>query len=461
MTDVEGVVKAKAMNRTVRRWAAMGLLLTTLRAAGVDYYVGVAGDDANPGTQEQPFRTLRKAGETLAPGDTCHVGSGVYPETVRPVRSGKFEKPIRYVAATGETVTVTGLDPGAETPLPGRSEGPARKWGFDLEGLSLIEVIGFDLRAAGINLTEASYCRVEACQVWSGGGRSTSGRAWEGAIRVGGRENEISRCSLIGSRGHGLVFLPGSVNNRMSGVLIRGVTNGYGVVVGGTAQIVEQSTIRECSEGLLLCSNLYNGRLLHNDFNGTGREGSAKPLIRITGNGKGTLLAYNWIHAEDVHDGDGVLMEGPVENYLLHHNVIWGLGGSAIRLRGAVRYCLFFNNTCARNGSGLDREGPARDGEMKGLRFFNNLFAGAVWSTTEGKPSAGAIWEKNYVGTSPGFSGEPARPFALSAESPCIDAGQDEPELTDTFSGQGPDVGAYEFGQDFPVPGCQGSDARN
>jgi hypothetical protein len=434
-------------------WAIV-LLLLVLRAEveAREFHVGANGHDANPGTPEQPFRTIRKASEILEPGDTCLVGRGVYPETVRPSRSGKFEKPIRYIAVTGETVTVTGVDQeGAEPPALGRPDGRTRMWGFDLEGRTLIEISGFDLWAVGVNLTDASYCRVENCRVWSAGGA--------GGIRIGGRENEVLGGSVVGGAGNGVVFLPDSVNNRASGLLVRDVSGGYGLVVCGTAQTVRHATVRDCEAGAVMCSNLYNGRLMYNDFSRTNGVGGAKPVVQITGNGKGTVLAYNWIHDDESRGGDGVLLEGPAENYLLHHNVIWGHSGSALRLKGAVQYCLVFNNTCALNGVGLDREGEARAGGAKGLRVFNNLFAGAVWPKTGGQPEEGVIWEKNYVGTSPKFVNESARQFSLAADSPCIDAGQDEPELTDAFSGVSPDAGAYEFGGDYPVPGYTGVEA--
>ncbi len=463
-------MKSKEQNwRGARGLWAVGLILVAARVCATDCYVAADGNDANPGTAEQPFRTLQRASAALEPGDTCRVGRGVYRETVRPLRSGRFEKPIRYLAATGETVTVTGMDEGTgsgASPLP---EIRTRKWGVDLEGLSLIEVSGVTIQAGGINLAGANYCRVENCQVGPAGGSLTNipgGKAAEilreddGAIRIGGRENEVVRCSVVGSDGNGIVFLPGSVNNRVLGALVRGATAGYGIVMGGVAQTVRHCTILDCSEGAVLCSNLYNGRIFNNDLQRTGRNGVRRPMVRITGDGKGTILAYNRIHDNEADDGDGVLMDGPAENYLLHHNAIWGQPGSAIRLRGKVQYCLIFNNTCARNRSSLEREGAAGAGSLKGMRFFNNLFAGPVWPATEGKPAEGVIWENNYVGTAPGFRDEAASQFGLKADSPCIDAGRDEPELTDAYNGQRPDAGAYEFGQDSPVSGRDGFEAE-
>jgi hypothetical protein len=84
------------------------LLSATLWAA--DLHVSPAGDDANPGTGDRPLKTLSRAAELLQPGDTAWVHAGVYRETVRPARSGETDRPIRFVAAPGEKVTVSGAD---------------------------------------------------------------------------------------------------------------------------------------------------------------------------------------------------------------------------------------------------------------------------------------------------------------------------------------------------------------
>ena len=73
-----------------------------------------------------------------------------------------------------------------------------------------------------------------------------------------------------------------------------------------------------------------------------------------------------------------------------------------------------------------------------------DIFTGAVWDGLAGKPGPEVVWESNYVGAAPGFIDEAALDFRLKPDSPCIDAGQDEPELTDGYRGKHPDAGAYE-----------------
>ena len=79
-------------------------------ACGAEYHVSVLGNDSNRGTQDLPLRSVRKAASMMVAGDTCIVHEGTYCETVRPAASGTAEQPLRFVAADGERVVISGAD---------------------------------------------------------------------------------------------------------------------------------------------------------------------------------------------------------------------------------------------------------------------------------------------------------------------------------------------------------------
>ena len=84
--------------------------VTVTRAA--DFHVAPNGNDANPGTQTAPFRTLQHAANLAHPGDVITVHEGVYRERISPPRGGESDtKRIVYQAPPGEKVESRGRKP--------------------------------------------------------------------------------------------------------------------------------------------------------------------------------------------------------------------------------------------------------------------------------------------------------------------------------------------------------------
>ncbi|MFH1372067.1 MAG: DUF1565 domain-containing protein [Planctomycetota bacterium] len=80
-------------------------------ANGDVYFVSESsGNDTNPGTSGQPFKTIQKAATVMGAGDACFIREGVYRETVSPFSSGTTEKPIVFVSYPNEHPVVSGAD---------------------------------------------------------------------------------------------------------------------------------------------------------------------------------------------------------------------------------------------------------------------------------------------------------------------------------------------------------------
>lgn len=78
--------------------------------SGNTYYVAIDGEDSNPGTLDQPWRTIQKAGTVLEPGDTAIIRGGTYRESIKPVHSGSAGMPITFRAMANEKVVVSGAE---------------------------------------------------------------------------------------------------------------------------------------------------------------------------------------------------------------------------------------------------------------------------------------------------------------------------------------------------------------
>ena len=74
------------------------------------YYVANNGNDANPGTLQQPFQTINHAASIMQAGDECFIRAGDYREVVTLGTSGTAGAPIRFVGYNGERPLLDGCD---------------------------------------------------------------------------------------------------------------------------------------------------------------------------------------------------------------------------------------------------------------------------------------------------------------------------------------------------------------
>lgn len=74
------------------------------------YDVSTSGNDSAAGSESEPWASLQKACELVAPGDRVIVHGGCYREWVQPTVSGTSEAPIVFEAAEGENVRLFGSE---------------------------------------------------------------------------------------------------------------------------------------------------------------------------------------------------------------------------------------------------------------------------------------------------------------------------------------------------------------
>lgn len=84
------------------------LFFMTIAAWATEYHVSPSGNDANSGTEENPWRTIQYAADSVASGDTVYIHAGTYSESVVISVSGAAGAPITFIAAQNEAVTIKG-----------------------------------------------------------------------------------------------------------------------------------------------------------------------------------------------------------------------------------------------------------------------------------------------------------------------------------------------------------------
>lgn len=112
------------------------------------YYVATTGSDGNPGTSGQPWRTIQKAANTLAAGQTVKILPGTYSEKFTPVNSGTANGYITYTADPGTVI----LD-GSGVSLSPDYKGDGL---VQIQGKSYIKVQNLTLRNASVNCVNVS-----------------------------------------------------------------------------------------------------------------------------------------------------------------------------------------------------------------------------------------------------------------------------------------------------------------
>src|SRR4030042_6786313 len=142
------------------------ILFTTCPAYCTDYYVDPNGSDSNPGEIDHPFKTINRADDFVAPGDTVYVFGGTYTFT-----GSSTAITLHSSGSDGNRITLKGYN-GARPLMDFSAMTGTSADGFKING-SYWYVYGMDFKGAphngikingnGIIGAAGSYNIVEFC----------------------------------------------------------------------------------------------------------------------------------------------------------------------------------------------------------------------------------------------------------------------------------------------------------
>ena len=128
----------------------------TIQASSNAFNVSPNGKDANPGTEDKPWRTIQHAADTLQPGQTVYIHQGVYHESVTTTIGGNATQgPIVFINSPGEKPVIDGT---------GVND---FNTGF-IVNQSYIKIIGLEIQNwndTGIWVENAGYVEISDCIV--------------------------------------------------------------------------------------------------------------------------------------------------------------------------------------------------------------------------------------------------------------------------------------------------------
>jgi parallel beta-helix repeat protein len=411
------------------------------------YYVAPDGDDSNPGTLEQPWRTLAKAAETLVLGETVYIRQGTYNERLVPEIGGIPGEPITYAAYPGETPVIDGIG----VSFPGN-------WGglvyishlayIHLKGLRVINA-GSQDKHAGIMVDNSSHITIEGCSTYN---TVSSGiGVWKSDnIVVRGNEVELAcndgsqECITIGetdtfevSLNHVFNSGPGTMGGE--GIDIKdGSTNGE-VFANEVHHIHRLGIYVDAWDAYTAHIRVHGNWVHHCAGNGFAVAAEAGGLLeRVTvennvafSNGSAGITVADWGDPNESHP----IYDVKIINNTFYGNGTNGWGPGVVIANVEADNVLVRNNLLSQNASAQ----MSVEGVGDSLTVDHNLFDGP------GDPHGNAA-----LTDVPMLQDASNDDFHLAPGSPAIDSGASEHAPADDFDGQprpqgaGIDIGAFE-----------------
>lgn len=358
------------------------------------------------------------------------------------------------VEATGLTHF---LPPSGKTPAALPLETKVREQTLVLRGCGHIEVRDLQLFGGVFDLTDAHHCLLEnVTSLYSNHFARTEQKVPPYPVnRIKGNHNTVRRCHIAYSAGTGLDVQ--GEGNTISNCVIHDI--GYMGTYHGAVQVnrtkgtvIDRCSIYRSGRDLILhhgaeklritYCDLHHAVMLNDDAGATYAWGT---------DGKGSVIAYNWVHHSVQKHTVGIYLDNFCKNFVVHHNVVWACGSSGITLNCDALDHLVANNTIAQCPKAFGTFAYHRyKPDQTGTRIVNNLLLAPFDSADPShviSGAKGATLEANGAGAVDA-DGMP------TPNSKAIDAGIPISNVTDGFLGAAPDLGAYERGGPLWRPGA-------
>lgn len=310
-------------------------------------FVAPGGNDAHPGTELLPWRTIQKACSSATPGSTVYIRQGVYNEKVTVTVSGTaVDGPVTFRNHGADTVILDG------TGIPGQNL-------LYLAGRNRVVIAGLTLRNNN-GVTDGSGVRIEGAAdrielrnltIYNIRGENAMGITCYGTDAT----TPISNLVIDGNTIYDCDAAPSeavALNGNVDGFVVTNNTvhdiNNIGIVfIGGEGTCPVGSNDR-ARNGICRANHVYRAR---SNYGGGYAAG-----IYVDG-GRKIVVENNVVHENDLGIEIGCENHGEVadsvvvRNNLVYNNDKRGIsfGGYNYPSTGQVQFCRFSNNTLFMN----------------------------------------------------------------------------------------------------------------
>ncbi len=349
------------------------LIIPKVQGATTYYYVSPNGNDSNPGSQTQPWKTLQKASASLLPGDTVVLLTGIYTEKLNPIKSGESGNYITYTATPG-----TAIIEGSNIILnsaEGIEDGLVQ-----IIGKKYIKIQGLTLRNSSVNCVNIS---------------SDNSGVKSSYIEIS--DLTIQNCKKVG------IKVKRSQNILVKNNSIKHIDYSSGIGIWTSEDVIIDNNVidtphwyHECQgayeEGLSIASanrfEVKNNSLNYTETPPAGYCSNSQRLgIDIKESSQNGSVHHNKVLN---FDAAGIYVDGwhagssgtPTLNHInIFQNYVQDSGGIRLgceQADGIVEYISVYNNIVVNSYfTGIEVRGAYGDGLRKNITIYNNLVYGA------------------------------------------------------------------------------------
>jgi hypothetical protein len=307
----------KAIKMTIESVLLLVLSIGTapvVQDNGAVHFVATYGNDSNPGTLGEPWRTIAKANRELLPGETVCIRAGIYNEIIEPLRSGTADNQIRYIGYPGETVRVQGESGTAKVVyLENRSHVVLDRLTISYEGPPPSQ----DARWPLVLISgDSQHNVIRGCTIKLEGDpleRYRAGHREIGVLIRGGKHNTVEYSHIAGVW-QGIKLQNIAQYNVLQGNTI-GQTSGESIVVDSSKGVIQGSLIQG---NFLEGSITSDGIQTHADYD------LSQEAQKTDTSNRGIVIRDNIIR----YHGENAIDLKAASNVVIEGNVIYGVIGS-------------------------------------------------------------------------------------------------------------------------------------
>ncbi|MBO9608880.1 MAG: right-handed parallel beta-helix repeat-containing protein [Paenibacillaceae bacterium] len=333
------------------------------------------------------------------------------------------------------------------------AEAKRREYAFDLRGCAYIEIEGIDVRAASITTADAHHCtlsRLNVCAIDRYFGARQSLYGVTKGIAFGGSDNVIRECEISRFEGIGVSF-SGKRNSLINCYVHDGnyeASYASMLWIEGENHLVSHNTITRA--GRTHISGIFARSVIqYNDISHANILTQDSGIIFLFNTDyDNTEVHHNWMHDNESRTFSfGFYMDAWTSGVTAYRNVVWNIPNRGLQINNPNQRTLLYNNTFYRSGAAQMDVFAIQ--QMTGSHVVNNIFdSGRITKWNDE-----ALYSHNLTDVEAGFADPEGHDFRLRPDSPAVGAGRHVPGIAGTAGGAAPDLGAYQSGEPYWVPG--------